>query len=187
VAQEPIPDLGKWVEKAQAGDSQAFAQVYDALVKPIYRYIYYRVEESIAEDLTEETFLRIWQNLDKYKKESTPFASWAFRIAHNLVVDHYRKNQSTDEISEEIPDTQDHSSPEKQANLKLTQVRLRKIIRKLPDNYQQIIILKYINDFDNRQIAESVGKTEGAVRILQFRALEQLRGLLTTEQEDLKT
>jgi RNA polymerase sigma-70 factor (ECF subfamily) len=170
---------------AQAGDSQAFAQVYDALVKPIYRYIYYRVEESIAEDLTEETFLKVWQNLSKYKKESTPFASWAFRIAHNLVVDYYRKNQSTDEISEEVPDTQEHSAPDKQTNLKLTQVRLRKIIRKLPDNYQQIIILKYINDLDNRQIAESIGKTEGAVRILQFRALEQLRGLLTTEKEDL--
>jgi len=170
---------------AQAGDSQAFAQVYDALVKPIYRYIYYRVEESIAEDLTEETFLKVWQNLGKYKKESTPFASWAFRIAHNLVVDYYRKNQSTDEISEEVPDTQEHSAPDRQTNLKLTQVRLRKIIRKLPDNYQQIIILKYINDLDNRQIAESIGKTEGAVRILQFRALEQLRGLLTKEKEDL--
>ncbi len=170
---------------SQAGDSQAFAQIYDALVKPIYRYIYYRVEESIAEDLTEETFLKIWQNLGKYKKESTPFASWAFRIAHNLVVDYYRKNQTTDEINEEVPDTKEHSAPDIQTNLKLTQVRLRRIIRKLPDNYQQIIILKYINDLDNQQIAESIGKTEGAVRILQFRALEQLRGLLTKEKEDL--
>ncbi len=185
MAQEQIPDLSKWVEMAQGGDSQAFAQVYDALVKPIYRYIYYRVEDSIAEDLTEETFLKIWQNLGKYKKGTTPFASWAFRIAHNLVVDYYRKNQSTDEISEELPDPHDHSAPDRQANLKLTQVRLRKIIRKLPDNYQQVIILKYINDLDNRQIAEATGKTEGAVRIIQFRALEQLRGLMSAEKDDL--
>jgi len=170
---------------AQGGDSQAFAQIYDALVKPIYRYIYYRVDEAVAEDLTEDAFLKIWQNLSKYKKGITPFASWAFRIAHNLVVDYYRKNQTTDEISEEVPDMQEHSAPDRQANLKLTQIRLRKIIQKLPDSYQQVIILKYINDLDNRQIAETTGKTEGAVRILQFRALEQLRGLLTTEKEDL--
>jgi RNA polymerase sigma-70 factor, ECF subfamily len=185
VAQEQIPDLSRWVEMAQEGDSQAFAQIYDALVKPIYRYIYYRVDEAIAEDLTEDTFLKIWQNLGKYKKGTTPFSSWAFRIAHNLVVDHYRKNESVDEIDEEVPDTQDHSSPDRQTNVKLTQIRLRKIIRKLPDNYQQIIILKYINDLDNQQIAEATGKTEGAVRILQFRALEQLRGLLTQERDDL--
>ena len=185
MAQDQIPDLSKWVTMSQGGDSQAFAQIYDALVKPIYRYIYYRVEESIAEDLTEDTFLKIWQNLGKYKKESTPFASWAFRIAHNLVVDHYRKNQPTDEIDESVPDPHEHSAPDHQTNLKLTQVRLRKIIRKLPDNYQQVIILKYINDLDNRQIAEATGKTEGAVRIIQFRALEQMRGLLTKEKDDL--
>ena len=185
MAQEQIPDLSRWVEMAQGGDSQAFAQIYDALVKPIYRYIYYRVDEAIAEDLTEDAFLKIWQNLGKYKKGSTPFTSWAFRIAHNLVVDHYRKNQSTDEINEELPDPQDHSSPEHQTNFKLTQIRLRKIIRRLPDNYQQVIVLKYINELDNREIAEATGKTEGAVRILQFRALEQLRGLLTKEKDDL--
>src|SRR5512136_3095853 len=96
--------MAKWVGKAQGGDTEAFAQIYDALVKPIYRYIYYRVEEAIAEDLTEDTFLKMWQNLGKYKKRSTPFPSCPFRIAHNLVVDHYRKKPATDEIDESLPD-----------------------------------------------------------------------------------
>lgn len=187
MAQEQIPDLSKAVEKAQAGDSHAFAQIYDALVKPIYRYIYYRVENEVAEDLTEDTFVKMWQNLDKYKKGVTPFASWAFRIAHNLLVDYYRKNQSTDEIDDEIADPHERNLPDRQTNLKLTQVRLQKVIRKLPGNYQEIIILKYINELDNRQIAEVTGKSEGAIRILQFRALEQLRGFLSPEQDDLKT
>jgi RNA polymerase sigma-70 factor, ECF subfamily len=186
VAAEKIPELDRWVELAQKGDSSAFAQIYDALVKPIYRYIVYRVDDNlVAEDLTEETFLKVWQNLDKYKKGASPFSSWAYRIAHNLVIDHYRKHQPTDEIDESIPDPQDSNSPAKLTNLKLTQVRLRKIIRKLPDNYQQVIVLRYINEMDHEGIAEVMGKTEGAVRTLQSRALDHLRDLLKDEKLDM--
>lgn len=185
MVQKQIPDLSALVEKAQGGDTEAFAQIYDALVKPIYRYIFYRVEDSIAEDLTEETFLKIWQNLGKYKKGPSPFASWAFKIAHNLVVDYYRKNQPVDDINEQVADPTEDNAPEKQMHAKLTNIRLRRVIRKLPDHYQQAIVLKYINELDNRQIAETMGKTEGAVRILQFRALEQLRRTLSAEKDDL--
>lgn len=185
MASENIPGLESWVEHAQRGDTESFGKIYDALVKPIYRYLYYRVEDDmIAEDLTEETFLKIWQNLSKYKP-TTSFSSWAFRIAHNLLVDHYRKHQATEEIDESLPDTQLHSSPDRQTNLKLTQVRLRKIIRKLPDHYQQVIVLKYINELDNSQIAEAMGKSEGAVRTLQSRALDQLRSHLGSEESEL--
>lgn len=177
------PDLDKLVEKAQVGDTHAFTGIYDQLVKPVYRYIYYRVESEVAEDLTEDTFLKVWQNLRKYKKGINPFSSWVFRIAHNLVVDYYRKHKVTTEIDEHTADTQLHSDPHGQAELKLTQVRLRKVIRKLPDNYQQIIILKYINDLDNREIAATIGKSEGAVRTLQFRALEKLKGLIGSDYD----
>ncbi len=177
------PNLDKLVEKAQEGDTHAFTGIYDELVKPVYRYIYYRVEQEVAEDLTEDTFLKVWQNLKKYKKGANPFSSWVFRIAHNLVVDHYRKHKTTSEIDERTADTQPHSDPHGQVDLKLTQVRLRKVIRKLPDNYQQIIILKYINELDNKEIAATIGKSEGAVRTLQFRALEKLKGLLGNDSD----
>ena len=178
-----IVDLDKLVEKAQVGDTHAFADIYDELVKPVYRYIYYRVDQEVAEDLTEDTFLKVWQNLKKYKKGKNPFSSWVFRIAHNLVVDYYRKNKTTTEIDESVADTQSHSDPQRQADLKLTQVRLRKIIKKLPNNYQQVIILKYINELDNKEIAFTIGKSEGAVRTLQFRALEKLKGLLGSKHD----
>lgn len=185
MAKNIIPDLDALVERSQQGDTEAFAQIYDALVKPIYRYVYYRVDPETAEDITEEAFLKIWQNLKKYKKGASPFSSWAFRIAHNLVVDHYRKDTSIEMIDETVADTQEHSRPELQMDVKLTNIRLHKVIRRLPEHYQQIVILKYINELENSEIAEVVGKSEGAVRVLQFRALEQLRDMLSNEKEDL--
>ncbi len=178
-------DIDRLVEKSKSGDAAAFGQVYDELVKPVYRYIYYRVEESIAEDLTEDAFLKAWQNLKKYKKGKCPFSSWVFRIAHNLVVDHYRKNRIVTEISDELPDTKEANDPARQANVKLTKVRLRKVIRHLPNNYQQVILLKYVNDLNNKEIAVTIGKSEAAVRTIQFRALEKLRSMLDKNSDFL--
>lgn len=178
-------DIDQLVELSKAGDSQAFGQIYDELVKPVYRYIYYRVAQEVAEDLTEEAFFKAWQNLKKYKKGKHPFSSWLFRIAHNLVVDHYRKNQPVEEIDERTPVEGRAYDPKSQAQIKLTQVRIRKVIRKLPENYQQVIILRYINEMDHSEIARITGKSEGAVRTLQTRALDKLRVLLADEQEVL--
>ncbi len=135
--------IDQWVAQSQEGDSTAFGKIYDEFVKPIYRYIYYRVDKAIVEDLTEDTFFKAWQNLKKYKKGKHPFSSWLFRIAHNLVVDFYRKNKVTIEmIDETVVDTR--QNPSQKANIKLNQIRIQKVIKKLPSNYQQIIILKYI-------------------------------------------
>jgi RNA polymerase sigma-70 factor (ECF subfamily) len=181
---DPAKDLGFLVDLAQKGDTEAFGKIYDALVKPVYRYIYYRVNKHIAEDLTEETFLKAWQNLSKYKAGKHPFSAWVFRIAHNLICDYYRKNETAFEINENVADTKLDSSPTRQINLKLNEVKLRKAISRLPGNYQQVILLKYINEEDNAVIAKVIGKSEGAVRTLQFRALEKLRDLLKEKRED---
>lgn len=172
------------MDLAQKGDTEAFGKIYDTLVKPVYRYIYYRVDKHIAEDLTEETFLKAWQNLAKYKKGKHPFSAWVFRIAHNLVCDYYRKNEVLSEIDENIADTKHDASPSYKLNLKLNEVKLRRAINKLPDNYQQVILLKYINEEENVVIAKVIGKSEGAVRTLQFRALEKLRSILEEKKED---
>jgi RNA polymerase sigma-70 factor (ECF subfamily) len=177
-------DLGKLVELAQSGDTHAFGKIYDQLVKPVYRYIYYRVEPEIAEDLTEETFLKAWKNLKQYKKGASPFSSWVFKIAHNLICDYYRKNQPVEEVNENLADTKRESDPSSQLNIKLNQIKLRKAIKKLPANYQQVIVLKYINEMDNLSIARTINKSEGAVRTLQFRALEKLRHLLEEKKND---
>lgn len=177
-------DLSALVALAQKGDTEAFGSIYDELVKPVYRYIYYRVDPQIAEDLTEDTFLKVWQNIKKYKKGKNPFSSWVFRIAHNLVCDYYRKNEQFAEIDENLPDTKDNLNPERQINIQFNKIKLRKAINKLPENYQQVIILKYINELNNTEIAEAIGKSEGAIRTLQFRALNQLRTILDEKHQD---
>lgn len=176
--------LDHWVEQAQGGDAEAFGKIYDELVKPVYRYIYYRVEPQIAEDLTEEAFLKAWKNLPKYKKTKHPFSAWVFRIAHNLVCDHYRKHKENFEIDENIADENQDTNPKRKLNLKLNQLKLKKAINKLPEKYQQVILLKYINEEDNATIASAIGKTEGAVRTIQFRALKKLKTLLKEKAED---
>ncbi|MBN2306796.1 sigma-70 family RNA polymerase sigma factor [Candidatus Peregrinibacteria bacterium] len=181
---DPAKELGPLVILAKQGDTEAFGKIYDILVKPVYRYIYYRVDKHIAEDLTEETFLKVWQNLTKYKAGKHPFSAWVFKIAHNLICDHYRKNEASFEMDENIADTKLDASPSHQINIKLNEVRLKRAIKQLPENYQQIIVLKYINEEENAVIAKVIGKSEGAVRTLQFRALEKLRGLLEEKRED---
>jgi len=184
VAKEKIPDLSELVERSKEGDTQAFGEIYDTLVKPVYRYVFYRVDQDVAEDITEETFLKVWQNLKKYKKGKNPFSSWVFRIAHNLVCDHYRQHQAVDEIDDQVADPNDFADPVRLTNIKLNQVKLRSAIVKLPENYQQVITLKYINELENSEIATVLDKSEGAVRTLQSRALAQLRTILEKKQED---
>lgn len=178
MAEQKKLTIDELVIRAKNGDHEAYGFIYEELVKPIYRYIYYRVEPQIAEDLTEETFLKGWQHLKSYKKGKMPFRSWLFKIAHNLVCDHYRKHRTTDEMDEMVADPMEERNPAFQINVKLNQVRLRKAIRTLPEAYQQVIVLKYINELSNEEIAVTLDKNKGTVRTLQFRALEKLRSML---------
>ena len=184
MSKEQTPDISALVKLSQKGDTEAFGKIYDELVKPVYRYIYYRVDPQIAEDLTEETFLKVWQNLKKYKQGKHPFSSWVFKIAHNLVCDYYRKNEVISEIDENTADPKENFHPEHTITIKFNQIQLRKAIKKLPENSQQVIILKYINELDNNEIAKTIGKSEGAIRTIQFRALKQLRSILEEKKQD---
>ncbi len=178
MASELPANIDALIVRCQKGDTQAFGLIYDALVKPVYRYLFYRTDVETAEDLTEETFLRVWQHLPRYRAGKTPFSAWVFRIAHNLLTDHYRKHKPTDEIADDVADHNDAAHPIKLTELRLNQVRLKQAIGKLGDRYQQVIVLKYINELSNIEVAATLGKTEAAVRVLQFRALKELKKML---------
>ena len=182
-----IREIEKLVKCAQAGDSEAFGEVYDKFVVTIYRYIYYRVSRSQAEDLTETVFLRAWEKLKSYSRQKgSSFNSWIFRIAHNAIVDHYRVNSKTEicELGEEIPESRSSSDPVQNLENKFKQVELISALRQLPELQQQIVILKFVNNFENSEIAEIVQKSVGAVRIIQFRALNRLKSLLENSAEN---
>lgn len=174
-------EIEKLVRRAQNDDAEAFGRLYDRFVVPIYRYIYYRVSRDEAEDLAENVFLRAWEKRVSYSKKSgSTFGSWLFRIAHNLVVDHYRVNSKTQtvELSDEMPLASGAPGPAEKLENKFERIELVRALRHLPEIQQQVLVLKFVNDLDNSEIAAIVEKSVGAVRVIQFRALNRLKILL---------
>jgi len=175
ITKEQVEEL---VMKAQEGDTDAFAQVYDYFVDSIYRYISFKVKREDALDLTETVFLKVWENIRNYQHGQNFFSSWIFRIAHNVVVDHYRLSKEFLELESNIPDENKDVSPIYTTERKMGQETLKLAISKLKKSYQQIITLKYLNELENHEIAQVLKKSEGSLRILKFRALKALKQVL---------
>lgn len=166
------------VEQTKQGDKDAFASLYEQYADAIYRYVYFRVNPDDAEDLVETVFVKAWEKISGYKQTKDNFSSWLFRIAHNLVVDHYRSTKTIETITEEYQEYRAEYHPKIVTERGLESTMLQKALKGLKDDYQQVLVLKYINELSNKEIAKLLDKSEGALRILQFRALKALRGVL---------
>lgn len=174
------------VECAVAGDANAFGELYLLHMDAIYRYVYYRVgETSDAEDLTEQVFLKAWEALPGYKQRGNPFTSWLYRIAHNAVVDHHRRQKPTVTMSspEQVDwEGEQPTSLERvvEAVIKAEEATaLAAAIAQLPEEQQQVIILRFVEGLRHAEVARVVGKSEGACRVIQHRALTALNQLLS--------
>ena len=170
--------IEKLVKAAQEGDTEAFGKIYDFYVEPIYRYLLFKVGNDEAMDLTENLFLKVWENLKAYQTGNLYFSSWIFKIAHNLVVDFYRLNKQTISLSIDVPDEKEHRDPVSLTEKVLGNKILAKALSKLKKNYREVILLKYINELDNREISRILRRGEGSLRILKFRALKALKQIL---------
>lgn len=170
-------EVEKLVFLSQKGDQEAFAGLYDIFINPVYRYVYYRVNSADAEDLVETVFLKVWENIRQYKTKKRSFSAWIFRIAHNLVVDHYRsfKDKNFEELTLQVPDQNRQHNPIRTAQNVLDNEVLKKALNKLKKQYRDVILYKFINDLSNKEIAEILDRSEGSLRILQFRALKALK------------
>lgn len=174
---ERAKEIEALVKQAQKGDQDSFAKLYDIFIDPIYRYVFYRVKNEDSEDLVETVFLKVWEHLRKYKKDKkSSFSSWIFRIAHNLVVDYYRSNKDKmmEELNFQVADNKREHNPIRVAEDNIDQKILKKALSRIKKQYQDVIVYKFVNDFSNKEISEILKKSEGSVRILQFRALKAL-------------
>ncbi|MCD5401407.1 sigma-70 family RNA polymerase sigma factor, partial [candidate division NPL-UPA2 bacterium] len=163
--------------------ADAFGKLYDMHVDRVYRHIYYRVGNvADAEDLTQQVFLKAWQAIGKYKKTASPFLAWLMTISHNLVVDYYRTKKDKAYLEAEVTANNLAPSPEQVAEARFEQQQLRKAILQLPGDQQQVVLLRFIEGFEFKEIASSLGKSEGAIRVILHRALAKLRHIL--EKED---
>lgn len=171
------------IAQAIEGKAEAFGHLYDRYLQRVYRHIYYRVGNiSDSQDLAQEVFLRAWRAIPQYRSMGKPFSAWLFTIAHNLVKDHYRRRKGTsplEELNEEAFPTQ----PDKEAEAYADKDEIRRCLVYLSPEQQQVLCLRFIDDLDCREVASIMGKKEGAIRVLQHRALAQLRQIMKQERE----
>lgn len=170
------------VTKAQGGDSAAFERLYLHFFLPIYRYTSFRAPAEMAEDIVADIFVKAWEKLHQYKPHGgIPFGAWLFRIARHTVIDAYRRDRNFEEISDELEDTDDMN----RADAAVQKHDILRIVRgaldQLPRRYREILVLSYVAELSHREVARVLRLTEGAVRILKFRALRKLEGLLPPE------
>jgi len=169
-----VGDEREALERARVFDVEALGQVYDSYHLRIYRYIYARVgNSSLAEDLTAEVFTRMLEAIRSKRAWRESLSGWLYRIAHNLVVDYYRRRPREGlPLNERLVAGQE--TPSVVVEGKLQETSLREAIASLTEEQQQVVTLKFIEGLTNNEVARLLGKTEGAVKALQYRALASL-------------
>ncbi len=173
------------IEKAKQGDSACFGILYNNYLPQIYRFILLKVNSKTeAEDLTHEVFLNAWQNLPKYKDQGFPFSSWLYQIARNRTIDHFRTKKpiaSIDAFAEEKIELVNTNNLNIDDFLQIGLIK--SAIHELKEEHQNVLIMRFIEDMSPAQIANILGKSEGAIRLIQHRAILELRELLKGQQE----
>ena len=181
----PKPDethVQELVVRSQSGEADAFGELYDLYIDQIYRYIAFRVSDEDKEDLTELAFLKAWESIREYRKGASPFSSWLFKIAHNIIVDYYRvtqaRRQATTELTETVAETRRDYAASDRVHRRIEREFVQDALAKLPEDYKNILILKYINDLSYEEIEPILERGYAALRILQYRALKALKKAL---------
>jgi RNA polymerase sigma-70 factor (ECF subfamily) len=165
------------VERGQQGDRGALEELYLIHFDRIYSYLHMTVgNRHDAEDLTTQTFMRMLESIGKFRFQSAPFSAWLFRIAHNLSMDHFRANRRW-QPEEDVPEPRDSEerSAEDEAFHSIGRQSMLDLIDSLSQEQQQVLTLKFVFNFSNAEAATILGKTEGAVKSLQHRALVSLQ------------
>jgi RNA polymerase sigma-70 factor (ECF subfamily) len=167
----------KLVERGQQGDRDALEELYLIHFDRIYSYLHMSVgNKHDAEDLTTQTFLKMLESIKRFRFQSAPFSAWLFRIAHNLAMDHFRANRRW-QPEEDVPEPHgaEQVSAEEEALHSIGRASMLEMIDKLSHEQQQVLTLKFVFNFGNGEVATILGKTEGAVKSLQHRALVSLQ------------
>ncbi len=173
------------VRLAREGDARAFGALYERYVETIYRYVRSRVSgRQEAEDLTETVFLRALEYLDRYEERGWPFSAFLYRIARNLLTDRYRKAGEEVSLDAVGAQAQEADSPEDQVLAAEEVETVRRALLTLPADYQEVIRLRILLSLDTAETAAWMGRSEGAVRVLLYRALKALRERIEHEDAD---
>jgi RNA polymerase sigma-70 factor (ECF subfamily) len=171
-------ELKQFLQKAQKGDTEAFARIYDEFTEKLYRFIYFRVgQKEVAEDILSDTFVKAWQKIAQ-AKEHLALAGWLYQIARNNIIDYYRIKKDFIPLEEVEHFLEDAVNPVDAANLSLEQAKTLEVMKELPLEQRKVLQYKFFEDLSNEEIALVMNKTEGAVRVIQHRAILKLKDLM---------
>jgi RNA polymerase sigma-70 factor (ECF subfamily) len=176
------------VERAQAGESAAFGLIYDRYVDTVFRFIYFRVgNRQLAEDLTSDTFLRALKRIGSFTWQGRDLGAWLVTIARNLVADHFKSGRyrlevtTGDVLDADREDRGPEGSPEAAVVDHITNVALLSAVKQLNPEQQECIVLRFLQGFSVAETAQAMGKNEGAIKALQYRAVRALARLLPAD------
>jgi len=171
--------VGRLVEAAKAGDADAFGLLFDLFHEPVYRYIASRVRRpSDAEDLAQTVFVKALEALPRYEARGVPFGSWLFRLARNTVIDHMRTQREHVDLDALVERASQDPDPEARAVARQDIEAVGVALAELTEEQHDAVALRFFAGLSAREAAEAMGKREGTVRGLQFRAIAALRRTL---------
>ncbi|NEK58221.1 sigma-70 family RNA polymerase sigma factor [Geodermatophilus sabuli] len=177
----PAPDVWELVRRAQEGDAEAFGRIYDHYVTMVHRYARHRVgDRALAEDVTSETFVRALRRIDSLSFQGRDVGAWLVTIARNIIIDQGKSSRYRLEVSTADMRDADQATegPEDAVVTRLANEELLSCIRQLGGEQQECVSLRFLQDLSVAETAEVMGKTEGAVKALQHRAVRRLADLL---------
>ncbi len=179
------PTQEEWeiVQRAQQYDETALASLYETYHPKIYSYGFLQMGDmSAAEDLASDVMLKMIESIRGYQYKGLPFGAWVFRIARNRIIDLHRRNRRRGEVHLNETLTSTLADPQTLAERALDHGQLQLALKHLTEEQRQVIVLKFIQGFDNRSIGRILGRREGAIKSLQHRALIALRRVLVSEK-----
>jgi len=147
----------------------------------IYRHVYYRVGPNDAEDVTQQVFFQAWRAFGRYRQTTAPFVAWLFTIAHNAIVSFYRRNKGAYSLDADIVERASEDRVEGPVETRMEHERARRAMALLKPDQQQVLAMRFLEDLTPRDISAALGKSEGSVRVIQHRALQELRRLMERE------
>jgi len=182
VSDDPsTPQVTALVDRARAGDTESFAALYDRYLDTVFRYIYYRVgSRPLAEDLTSETFLRALRRIGTFTWQGRDFGAWLVTIARNLVADHFKSSRFRLEVTtgEMLDADEVQDGPEGIVMEAFTNSALIEAVKRLNPHQQECLVLRFLQGLSVAETARIMGKNEGAIKTLQYRAVRALAQLL---------
>jgi RNA polymerase sigma-70 factor, ECF subfamily len=175
------PEQQALLERASRADTAALGAIYDQYAAKIYAYVYHRVGQAeLAEDLTAQVFMRMLEAIRGGQPWRSSFSGWLYRIAHNLVIDHYRRRSRATfvDIDEVTPLSTTDGEPSGSVQASMERETLRAALSQLTEEQAQVITLRFLEELSIAEVATIMNKNEGAIKALQYRAVLALRRIM---------